>query len=76
MLNNYDITEDIHKISNIPVLIAQGSSDILTPDIIKELFSAHIPHLRLAEIEECGHWTVIEQPEAMCNLAWSFFENN
>ncbi|HDR8062606.1 alpha/beta fold hydrolase [Bacillus thuringiensis] len=72
--NNYDVTENLHKISNIPILVAQGSHDILTPSIIKKLFSEHIPHLQLVEIEECGHWTVVEQPEKMCNVALSFFE--
>lgn len=72
--NNYDVTENLHKISNIPILVAQGSHDILTPSIIKELFSEHISHLQLVEIEECGHWTVVEQPEKMCNVALSFFE--
>ncbi|PEQ52411.1 alpha/beta fold hydrolase [Bacillus cereus] len=72
--NNYDVTENLHKISNIPILVAQGSHDILTPSIIKELFSEHIPHLQLVEIEECGHWTVVEQPEKMYNVALSFFE--
>ncbi|WP_242218402.1 alpha/beta fold hydrolase [Bacillus cereus group sp. BfR-BA-01380] len=74
MENNYDVTENLHKISNIPILVAQGSYDILTPSIIKELFSEHIPHLQLVEIEECGHWTVVEQPEKMCNVALSFFK--
>ncbi|MFD3449721.1 alpha/beta fold hydrolase [Microbacteriaceae bacterium 4G12] len=73
MENNYDVTGDLHKLSNIPILIAQGSHDILTPSIMKELFSEHIPHLQLVEIEECGHWTVVEQPEKMCNVALNFF---
>lgn len=73
MVSNYDVTENLHKISNIPILVAQGSHDILTPSIIKELFYEHIPHLQLIEIEECGHWTVVEQPEKMCNVALSFF---
>ena len=72
--NNYDVTGNLHKISNIPILVAQGSHDILTPSIIKELFSEHISHLQLVEIEKCGHWTVVEQPEKMCNVALSFFE--
>ncbi|WP_242225047.1 alpha/beta fold hydrolase [Bacillus cereus group sp. BfR-BA-01380] len=74
MINNYDMTENLHKVLNIPILVAQGSHDILTPSIIKELFSEHIPHLQLVEIEECGHWTVVEQPAKMCNMALSFFE--
>jgi proline iminopeptidase len=74
MLNNYDVTENIHKITNIPVLVAQGSHDILTPSIIKELLTDHIPHMKLMEIEKCGHWTVVEQPEKMCDVALSFFK--
>lgn len=66
------MTGDLHHLSNIPILIAQGSHDILTPSIIKELFSEHIPHIQLVEIEECGHWTVVEQPEKMCNVAFNF----
>ncbi|NRD80922.1 alpha/beta fold hydrolase [Bacillus sp. BRMEA1] len=74
MLNNYDVTENIHKISNIPVLVAQGNHDILKPSIIKELLIDYIPHMKLVEIEDCGHWTVVEQPEKMCDVALSFFE--
>ncbi|MEC5306670.1 alpha/beta hydrolase [Bacillus thuringiensis] len=73
MENNYDVTANLHKISSIPILVAQGSHDILTPSIIKELFSGHIPHLQLVEIEKCGHWTIVEQPEMMRNVALSFF---
>ncbi|MEN1937877.1 alpha/beta fold hydrolase [Paenibacillus sp. 102] len=73
MGNNYDVTENLHRISHIPILVAQGSHDILTPSIIKELFLEYIPHIQFVEIEECGHWTVVEQSEKMCNVALSFF---
>lgn len=36
------------------------SNDILTPKLIKELLIDYIPHSRLIEIENCSHWTVIE----------------
>jgi proline iminopeptidase len=74
MLNNYNVTRNIHKIANIPVLVAQGSYDILTPSMIKKLLTDHMPHMKLVEIEKCGHWTVVEQPEKMCDVALGFFE--
>lgn len=74
MGNNYDVTENVHKISNIPILVAQGSHDMLTPSLIKELLLEHIPHAEFVEIEKSGHWTVVEQPGKMCNVALSFFE--
>lgn len=55
MENNCDVTENLYKISNVPILVTQESHDILTPSIIKELFSEHIPHLQSVEIEKCGH---------------------
>lgn len=74
MGNNYNVTENVHKISKIPILVAQGNHDMLTPSLIKELLLEHIPHAKLVEIEKCGHWTVVEQPGKMCNVALSFSE--
>lgn len=70
--NNYYSTENSHDNPNIPILVASGGHDILTPSIIKEFFSKHIAHLQLVEIEKCGHWTVVEQPEKMLNIVLSF----
>ncbi|PEQ29714.1 alpha/beta fold hydrolase [Bacillus thuringiensis] len=70
--NNCVLTKNSHNTPNIPILVAQGSHDILTPSIIKELFSKHITHLQLVEIEKCGHWTVVEQPEKILNVVLSF----
>ncbi|HDR4592772.1 TPA: alpha/beta fold hydrolase [Bacillus cereus] len=75
MVKNYDVTKHVEKLSKIPILIAQGSHDILTLAIIKEHFTEYIPHIEFLEIANCGHWTVVEQPEKMCNIAYSFFKN-
>ncbi|OEH93627.1 alpha/beta fold hydrolase [Bacillus solimangrovi] len=70
---NYDINDKLNRLSNIPILIAQGSHDILTPSIIRELLVKNIPHAQLIEIEECGHWTIVEKPAEMINIAEQFF---
>lgn len=58
--NNYNLAKNLYNTSNIPILVYQGSHDILTSSIIKELFSKHITNLQLVAIEKCGHWTVFE----------------
>ncbi|WP_246188445.1 alpha/beta fold hydrolase [Metabacillus lacus] len=71
--NSYDLGSEVHKLSEIPILVAQGSHDILTPATIKELLIKYIPHAKLTEIENCGHWTVVEKPDKMNMLAENFF---
>lgn len=74
--NNYDLGSKVHKLSEIPILVAQGSHDIITPAKIKELLIKQIPHAKLIEIENCGHWTVVEKPDKMNTLAENFFSPN
>ncbi|MEC2072439.1 alpha/beta fold hydrolase [Alkalihalophilus marmarensis] len=71
---NYNLTSNLDKIKNIPIVIAQGSHDILTPGLIKKLLLDHIPHAKLIEIEKCGHWTVVEKPNEIIEIANDFFE--
>jgi len=73
---SYNLENKVHKLSTIPILVAQGSHDIITPAKIKELLINYIPHSRLTEIENCGHWTVVEKPEKMNILAEKFFNPN
>ncbi|MBU5224199.1 alpha/beta hydrolase, partial [Vibrio cholerae] len=54
MVKNYDVTKHIKKLSKIPILIAQGSHDILTLATIKEHFTEYIPHIEFVEIANCG----------------------
>ncbi|MFC4559769.1 alpha/beta fold hydrolase [Virgibacillus kekensis] len=74
IIKNYDLTNKVDKIKNIPILIAQGSHDILTPDLIKSLLLEHIPHAKLTEVKECGHWTLVEKPSEIIEIARNFFE--
>jgi proline iminopeptidase len=74
IIDNYSLTSNLDKIKNIPIIIAQGSHDILTPELIKRLLLDHIPHAKLIEIEKCGHWTVVEKPNVIIKIANHFFE--
>lgn len=75
ILKNYDLTEKLYVLSNIPILVAQGSHDLLTPSLIDELLISHIPHAQLIEIKNCGHWTVVEKPKEMVSIAYKFFSS-
>ncbi len=76
ILKNYDLTNRLDVLTNIPILIAQGSDDILTPHLVKKLLVKYIPHARLIELEQCGHWTVVEKPNEMNKIAYDFFRHH
>ncbi|MFS0861533.1 alpha/beta fold hydrolase [Fredinandcohnia sp. 179-A 10B2 NHS] len=61
--STYDIRETLHKLVNIPVLVLQGKHDLITPTMLEELLLQYIPNKTLVVLENCGHWTIVEQPE-------------
>lgn len=48
-----------------PTLVLVGDQDELTPPDIAEDMAAAIPHAHLVIIENCGHLSPLEQPEAV-----------
>jgi pimeloyl-ACP methyl ester carboxylesterase len=48
-----------------PTLVLVGRQDILTPLELSEEIAAAIPGARLEIIEDCGHLSTLEQPEAV-----------
>lgn len=76
ILKNYDIIGKLDTLNNIPIVVAQGSNDILTPSLIRELLVDYIPHSKLIEIKNCGHWTVVEKPDEMNKIANNFFNSS
>jgi len=71
-LRDADLTQETPKI-NKPTLVLCGDQDIATPpDLGLELARA-IPGARLSLINEAGHLTCIEQPEAMAHQMMEFF---
>ncbi|SFA77963.1 MULTISPECIES: alpha/beta fold hydrolase [unclassified Bacillus (in: firmicutes)] len=71
--SKYNHLIDSEALGQVPMMIAQGDTDIITPEALEELLLKHLPHARLVEIKNCGHWSVIEQPEVLKNLIKEFF---
>ncbi|WP_102028417.1 alpha/beta fold hydrolase [Salirhabdus sp. Marseille-P4669] len=70
---NYHLTTKVELLEGIPIKIAQGTHDILSPNHIKESMVPYLPNSELVEIKQAGHWTIIEQPEIMKQHIRSFF---
>ncbi|MFI8684925.1 alpha/beta fold hydrolase [Rossellomorea sp. NPDC077527] len=65
---HYNLIPSLPELRSLPIFIAQGSHDILTPAYLEGNVLAHLPNAALTEIEESGHWTILEQPEKMEKL--------
>jgi len=62
--NGFDAMAGISKIP-IPVLVAAGNDDRLTPPLYARFLKDRIPGSRLSLIPEAGHHLPLEQPEAL-----------
>jgi proline iminopeptidase len=71
---NYDVSKDANKLSQIPMVVAQGDHDIITPEILEQVLVNYIPHIEVREMKNCGHWSVIEQPEQLQAMIMDFFQ--
>lgn len=69
---NYNLFPSLPQIDSLPVLIAQGSHDILTPAYIRDNVTKHLRRAELVEVKESGHWTILEQPGQILALIRSF----
>ncbi|MFD1203678.1 alpha/beta fold hydrolase [Sporosarcina contaminans] len=76
IVKNYDLTDKLFKLDQIPDMVAQGSHDILDPSKIKQLLIDYIPHAILVEINNAGHWTVVEKPQEIISIAKDFFSSS
>jgi proline iminopeptidase len=73
---SYNLLPYVKTLSSIPILVAQGSHDILTPLHMNDLFKTHLPHVEIEEIGESGHWTILEQPGEMAMVTRTFLRNS
>jgi proline iminopeptidase len=73
IINKYTDSLNYDVLRTIPILIAQGDKDIITPIHLEELFLKYLPHAQIEVIENCGHWTVIEQPQKLSQLVRKYF---
>ncbi len=74
--DHFDIRDDLAKLQDIPVLVAQGKHDIISPEKIQAHLIDYLPKVSLVEIEEAGHWTIVDQPEQIIDLAKTFFSDS
>lgn len=72
--NNYNLFPYLERIRDIPIFIAQGSDDILDPQVINDTLVTYLNDAQLEEINDSGHWTVIEQPQEIMRLVRLFFK--
>ncbi|KGX89568.1 alpha/beta fold hydrolase [Pontibacillus marinus] len=73
---NFDIRKDLSQLAEIPILVAQGTYDIISPEGIQSQLIDYLPQATLVEIEEAGHWTIVDQSEKILGLAKTFFSEN
>lgn len=64
MLGRPDSHEDLARV-RVPTLVMCGRNDPVTPVPDHEAMAAKIPGARLEIIEDCGHLSTIEQPDAV-----------
>jgi len=62
-----DSRDDLRTIK-CPTLVLCGQQDTLTPLELHKEMVARIPNARLAIIEDCGHMSAMEQPQAVTAL--------
>lgn len=71
LFQNFDLNDALSKFT-FPVLVLQGSEDVLRLEDIKAGF-AQIPQVVFQEIPNAGHWAFVEQPEAFNEALSAFF---
>ena len=67
IIGRQDSRNDLSKMT-CPTLILCGRQDALTPLEVHEEMSSGIPEARLAIIEDCGHMSTMERPQAVTAL--------
>ncbi|SEV95137.1 alpha/beta fold hydrolase [Natrinema salifodinae] len=66
-----DFTDDLGSLS-VPTLLVHGADDPLIPAAWSERAAARIPDAELTVLENCGHWTPRERPDAFNEVLTSF----
>ncbi|MFI8575432.1 alpha/beta fold hydrolase [Rossellomorea aquimaris] len=69
---NYNLFPSLSQIESLPILIAQGSHDILPPAYIRENVLPYLRNAELLEVKGSGHWTILEQPGQILRLTRMF----
>lgn len=71
---NWQVAADLPERIDTPALMISAANDpVLTP-AMSEGMEARVPNLTRALIEDCGHWTQQEQPEATNRALLGFLD--
>jgi pimeloyl-ACP methyl ester carboxylesterase len=62
---NWANSADIPKRIDVPALMVHAANDVVLQPRLGRKMARHIADLETHVIENCGHWTQIEQPEAL-----------
>lgn len=73
MLDDYDSLSFLDRITQ-PTLLIHGKQDLLFPTEEQHILSKNIKNSRLAVIEDCGHASLVERPQAVTALMRYFIE--
>jgi pimeloyl-ACP methyl ester carboxylesterase len=74
MMGRPDSHQDLAKVA-VPTLVMCGRQDPVTPVADHEAMAARVPGSRLAFIEDCGHLSAIEQPQAVTRVLADWLTN-
>jgi pimeloyl-ACP methyl ester carboxylesterase len=74
MLGRPDSHRDLSKVA-VPTLVMCGRQDPVTPVADHQAMAACVPGARLAFIENCGHLSAIEQPQAVTQVLSEWLES-
>ncbi|MBP6015428.1 MAG: alpha/beta hydrolase [Candidatus Promineofilum sp.] len=69
--NRFDLRAEVASIAS-PALVVAGTLDRMTPLRYSESLAAGLPNGRMATLEGCGHFTMVERTEAIKNLLIDF----
>lgn len=73
---NWELTEAVaaRKVEAPSLMIMAENDPILTPTMAEGM-EERVPNLEKVLIEDCGHWTQLEQPEATASAMVGFLES-
>lgn len=72
---NFDCTDVLDRIT-VPVHLIAGSEDTVTPQQTMAVMCSHIGGARLSVIEQAGHLSNLEQPDAFNQILLEFLDSS
>ncbi len=61
--NQYDVSGELNRLKNIPVLVITGAADVMTPPRLATRLAEGIPGAKLEFLDAAGHMLMQEKPQ-------------